>query len=88
MSSAAGPAADPADDTVVVSPDKTSWVEIELVDDDGLPVAFEPYVIDLPDGSEIQGNLDGRGQARIEGIDPGTCQITFPNRDAKDWKRA
>jgi hypothetical protein len=88
MSSAAGPAAAPPDDTVVVSPVKTSWVEIELIDDEGLPLAFEPYVIELPDGSEIQGTLDGRGQARIEGIDPGTCQVTFPDRDAKDWKRA
>jgi len=87
LPSAAAPADEP-DDTMVVSPDKTSWVEIELIDDDGLPVAFEPYVIDLPDGSEIEGTLDGRGQARIEGIDPGTCQVTFPNRDAKDWKRA
>ena len=36
----------------------------------------------------IEGALDGKGQARIEGIDPGTCKVLFPNRDAKDWKRA
>lgn len=73
---------------MVVSPAKTSWVEISLVDDDGLPVAFEPYQVELPDGSTIEGALDGTGQARIEGIDPGTCKVSFPNRDAKDWKRA
>ena len=73
---------------MVVSPAKASWVEIALVDDDGLPVAFEPYQVELPDGSMIEGTLDGTGQARIEGIDPGTCKVSFPNRDAKDWKRA
>jgi len=73
---------------VPVDPNKTSWVEIELVDDEGLPVAFEAYLVELPDGSPIEGTLDGRGQARIEGIDPGTCKVSFPDRDAKDWKRA
>jgi hypothetical protein len=73
---------------VVVSQAKTSWVEIELIDDEGLPVAFEPYQLQLPDGSTVEGNLDGKGQARVEGIDPGTCKVLFPNRHAKDWKRA
>ena len=63
-------------------------MEFELFDDDGLPVAFEPYQVELPDGSTVEGTLDGRGQARIEGIDPGNCKVSFPNRDAKDWKRA
>ena len=72
----------------VVSPDKTSWVEIELVDDQGQPVADETYQVRLSDGSLFIGTLDDRGQARIEGIDPGTCQITFPNRHSTDWKRA
>ena len=63
-------------------------MEFELVDDEGLPVAFEPYTVELTDGSTYEGSLDGRGQARIEGIDPGNCKVSFPNRDAKDWKRA
>jgi hypothetical protein len=70
-----------------VNPAKTSWVEFELADDEGLPVAFEPYQVELPDGSKLEGKLDGKGQARIEGIDPGSCKISFPSRDAKDWKR-
>jgi uncharacterized Zn-binding protein involved in type VI secretion len=72
---------------VVVSPNKTSWVEIELVDDQGQPVAGETYQVRLSDGSLFTGTLDGSGQARIEGIDPGTCQITFPNLDANSWRR-
>ncbi len=87
MSAAAGPAAEKEEKPDVVDPKKTSWVEIELVDDEGLPVAFEPYRVQLPNGQTIEGTLDGRGQARIEGIDPGNCKVTFPDRDAKDWKR-
>jgi len=73
---------------VVVSPNKTSWVEIELVDDQGQPVPGETYQVRLSDGSLFIGTLDGRGQARIEGIDSGTCQITFPDRHSTDWSRA
>src|SRR5262249_6659423 len=28
------------------------WVEIELVDDSGQPIANEPYILELPDGSK------------------------------------
>lgn len=27
------------------------------------------------------GTLDSKGQARVDGIDPGTCRVTFPNLD-------
>jgi hypothetical protein len=32
--------------------------------------------------------LDSEGRARVDGIDPGTCKVSFPDRDAKDWKKA
>ncbi len=70
---------------IVVSPDKSSWVEIELVDTDGNPVPGEEYQIVVPGGTTVDGTLDAQGQARVEGIDPGTCQITFPNLDKKSW---
>lgn len=70
----------------VVSPDKTSWIEIELIDETGEPVPDQPYQIVLPDGSTVDGILDETGQARMEGIDPGTCQITFPDMDKGAWK--
>jgi len=71
-----------------LSPNKPSWVEIELVDDQGQPVPDEVYEVRLADGTLFRGTLDGNGQARIEGIDPGTCQITFPDRHSADWSRA
>jgi uncharacterized Zn-binding protein involved in type VI secretion len=72
----------------VIDSAKKSWIEIELVDQDGEPVPYELYNVRLPEGSSVQGCLDEKGLGRIEGIDSGTCQISFPNRDAKDWKRA
>jgi len=88
LTQAAGSGSDQPAPPVVVNPEKKSWVEIELVDEDGNPVPFEEYRLQLPDGSTVDGALDEKGQARVEGIDPGTCKVSFPNRDAKDWKRA
>jgi Rhs element Vgr protein len=67
---------------------KLSWVEIELVDEEGGPVSSEKYVIELPDGTKKEGMLDSEGRARVEGIDPGTCNVSFPDRDPKDWKKS
>ncbi len=67
---------------------KTSWIEIKLVDEQNNPVPGEPYAITLPDSTVAQGTLDEKGFARIDGIDPGTCQITFPQRDTEAWKKA
>ena len=66
-----------------------SWIEIELVDEDGKPVAGEAYRITLPDGETVaEGTLDAKGCARVDGIDPGTCRITFPGRDKAAWKKS
>jgi type VI secretion system secreted protein VgrG len=74
------------------SPDnktKEHWIEIKLVDDDGNPVPGEPYKITLPDGTTVaDGTLDDKGLARVDNIDPGNCQVTFPNLDKKDWSPA
>ena len=67
-------------------PDKDSWIEIELVDQEGQPMAGEPYRILLPDGSAVRGVLDKNGEARVEGIDPGDCKVTFPQRDGRAWR--
>ena len=83
----AGSSADQPAPPVVVNPEKKHWVEIELLDEQGKPVPDEMYHIELPDGSSVDGTLDAKGQARLEGIDPGNCKITFPNIHATDWKR-
>ena len=61
------------------------WIEIQLLDEMGKPVPGEPYQITLADGSVASGSTDGQGLARVDGLDPGSCQITFPKRDQEAW---
>jgi hypothetical protein len=64
---------------------ETAWIEIELVGEDDSPVGGERFRLVLPDGSTREGILDPMGRARIEGIDPGTCKVSFPNLDEEAW---
>lgn len=72
----------------IVSSVKKHWVEIALVDDNGDPVAGQAYSISLPNGQVTTGTLDSKGLARVEGIDPGSCKVTFPDLDKSTWKRS
>lgn len=67
--------------------DELSWIEIELKDDDGNPVANEPYSVKLPDGSVAEGTTDNKGGAKIEGFKPGGCEVMFPRLDKDEWKK-
>ncbi len=67
---------------------KTSWIAIELVDEKRNPVSGERYQITLADDSVVEGTLDDKGYARLEGIDPGNCKITFPELDQDAWEKA
>jgi hypothetical protein len=69
------------------TPTKT-WVEIEMVDAVGKPVPNQKYRIKLPDGAWHEGVLDKKGQARFSDIDPGGCDISFPEIDGREWKEA
>jgi hypothetical protein len=74
----------PADDS---KDTQTSWIEIELVDDLGRPVANEEYVVSEPGGREHKGRLSAKGLARVAVREPGACQISFPKLDAAVWER-
>ena len=80
-----GCSADPA--RTIMSSDKKHWIEISLVDERGHPVPGHAYKIRLPDGTVKTGYLDSRGLARVDGIDPGTCKVTFPELDKTTWDR-
>jgi hypothetical protein len=67
---------------------KSSWIEINLRDGEGQAVSGARYQIKFPDGSEKQGNLDGFGHAEFYGINPGMCQVGFPELEDEDWVRA
>ena len=66
---------------------KTGWIEIELVDENDQPISGERYEITTPDGSVASGTLDQNGFARVEGMDSGTCQVSFPNLDRDVWEK-
>ena len=68
------------------APERNDWLEIELVEgtDPPKPLAGEPYRVELPDGSSVEGKLDKRGRARLSELPAGTCQVFFPQRDASE----
>jgi hypothetical protein len=69
--------------------EEKTWIEIVLINDEDppLPVPFKKYRIELASGETREGMLDANGRARIVGIDPGKCQVTFPGLDKADWKK-
>jgi len=67
--------------------DKKSWIELQLFDEQGNPIAGERYRVTLPDGRTLsEGTTDENGFARVSNIDPGNCKITFPRLDKDAWK--
>lgn len=66
----------------------TEWVAIELVDQDDKPVGMIRYKVIGPDGVEHTGLTDSDGRARVEGLSPGNCTITFPDLHAGEWERS
>ncbi len=70
-----------------VDPPPPSWIEIELVDEYGMPCANEEYEIITPTGDVLRGTLDENGQAHVELTGDGDCRINFPTLDPAEWKR-
>lgn len=67
-------------------PAGTAWLELELRDDTGKPVAGEPFWVKPAGGEPIEGKLDKNGIARIDNLQPGTCLVKFSNIDAAAWE--
>lgn len=67
-------------------PEEKHWIEIELLDDDRKPVANERYFVELPDGTQRSGRTDGQGRARVDGVDPGSAKVSFPDLDKKMYE--
>ena len=68
--------------------DTKHWIEVQMVDEDGKPVPGVRYRVKAPDGSVFQGTLDRDGLARVGGLDPGSCDVTFPRLDQDAWTDA
>lgn len=66
----------------------TTWVGLELKDEEGNPVSGQRVRILLPNGSSRESVSDDRGKIRMEGIPPGNCKVEFIGIDAADWRAA
>lgn len=62
-----------------------TWLAIELKDAEGRPVPRARYVVTLPDGSTREGTLNKNGYARVDGVNPGKCHVSFPELEAENW---
>lgn len=82
------PGAGPSGASVVIvdSTKTATFIAISLRDARDRPAAGEPFQVLLPDGQPVTGRLDAAGRVRIEGIDPGTCTVTFPELDRQDFR--
>jgi hypothetical protein len=67
--------------------DETSFVGIQMVDEDGKAVPNVKYHLVLPDGTTRDGTLNPNGFARLDGIKPGTCKVSFPDLDGSAWSQ-
>jgi uncharacterized Zn-binding protein involved in type VI secretion len=71
------------------APDEPStWLEVELIGEDGKGVVGERYLVIPPSGAPVTGYLDEDGRAILDGLLPGTCQISFPDLDSEAWQPA
>jgi len=64
-----------------------TWVEVELLGEDGVGIANEAFLIVTPEGREVRGTTDARGRARVDDIPHGQCRISFPRLDKAAWRR-
>lgn len=66
------------------APDETAWLEVEIKDDNGNPMANLAVKLELPDGTMLDEKLDANGRLRKEGIKPGEAKIHLPDPDADE----
>lgn len=63
-----------------------TWVEVALIDMLGKPVPGARYHVVVPNEPEPRiGKLDENGRVNFRELDPGICQITFPDYDSGAW---
>ncbi len=67
---------------------KTTFTDLEMVDEDGHPVPGEHFEVTDSAGKVKRGSLNQDGFAHVTGISPGVCRIAFPNLDQTVWRRA
>jgi hypothetical protein len=61
------------------------YIEIEMTDEGGVPLAGADYTLTLADGTEMEGQLDEDGRLRVDDVPPGRYQLyVTENADQDD----
>ncbi|OVZ65507.1 hypothetical protein CDO46_06055 [Pigmentiphaga sp. NML030171] len=74
------------DPTSEENQDKTHYIEVQLLDEEGQPVTGERVKFKLPNGKTATRSTDQEGVARVARLDPGNCEISFPGLDDSAWE--
>jgi hypothetical protein len=64
------------------------WIQIEVVDDEGLPLANVAYELTLPDERRVSGRTNDQGVAYLASIEAGSCKLRLPELEAEAWRAA
>lgn len=64
-------------------PKLPAWIEIELKDEDGTPIAGREFELVRPDGERVEGKTDAAGLARLESLPEGDCLLTWKTLDRR-----
>ncbi|MEZ6234612.1 MAG: hypothetical protein R3B68_10520 [Phycisphaerales bacterium] len=67
---------------------ETTWIEVEMVDEDDQPVTGQLVEITVPDGRVYKSSTDHKGKVRVEGFETGDCTISFVALDEAAWEEA
>lgn len=67
---------------------KKDSIRCTLKGEDGKPIAGIKYAVRLPNGSVVKGETDSKGEINLSGIEPGMCEVEFPELHADEWKQS
>lgn len=85
----AGPGAAPSAPAESAAPAEEegprAWIEVELQDAQGRPVPDQTCRIKLTDGSEVEKRTDKFGVVRVDELEPGVCEVSFPELKDGSW---
>jgi uncharacterized Zn-binding protein involved in type VI secretion len=59
------------------------FIDILVVDAEGLPVQYESYEVTTPAGTKVPGVTLKDGGIHLKGLKPGKCLVSLPKRDRK-----
>ena len=75
-------------DGVKDCPKQLDWYRVRLVDEDGVPMAGEDFIVVDSAGATHKGKLDQNGEFYIPpSIPKGQCTVKFPNIHLNPRKR-